>query len=63
MSGEIARVYWLCNIRTTSWSDVSSKDQKKYINDLLSKFEMSQCNSVSTPIEVGLKLKKSEKED
>lgn len=35
--------------------------QKTYINNVLNKFGLLDCKSVSTPCEVGLKLEKSEK--
>lgn len=36
--------------------------QKKYVRDILDKFQMKNCNSVSTPTEFGLKLVKDPKE-
>ncbi|KAJ0579640.1 putative RNA-directed DNA polymerase [Helianthus annuus] len=36
--------------------------QKKYMRSLLEKYRMSQCNSVSTPMEYGLKLSKEDPE-
>ncbi|CAL8156616.1 unnamed protein product [Prunus armeniaca] len=33
--------------------------QKKYVQEILDRFEMKDCNSVCTPIEIGLKLVKN----
>ncbi|KAL0558903.1 hypothetical protein IC582_003487 [Cucumis melo] len=35
--------------------------QRKYVQDVLMRFQMSECNSVSTPAEFGLKLHKDQK--
>ena len=32
--------------------------QKKYVGEILNKFQMKDCNSVSTPVECGMKLHK-----
>ncbi|KAM0037429.1 putative RNA-directed DNA polymerase [Helianthus debilis subsp. tardiflorus] len=37
--------------------------QKKYMKNLLEKYRMSQCNTVSTPMEYGLKLSKEDPEE
>uniref|UniRef100_A0A251SKN6 Putative zinc finger, CCHC-type n=1 Tax=Helianthus annuus TaxID=4232 RepID=A0A251SKN6_HELAN len=37
--------------------------QKKYMRSLLEKFRMTSCNTVSTPMEYGLKLSKDDPED
>lgn len=39
-----------------------SIDQEGYIQELLRKYNMENCNIIKTPMEIGLKLKKSEKE-
>jgi len=38
-------------------------NQKKYIQDLLTKFNMQDCKTVSTPMEVGTKLEKRTSEE
>lgn len=30
--------------------------QKKYVREILERFQMTNCNSVGTPVELGLKL-------
>lgn len=37
-------------------------NQKGYINELLKKFEMTNCNPVATPMEPSIKLKKPDRE-
>ncbi|KAJ0599631.1 putative RNA-directed DNA polymerase [Helianthus annuus] len=37
--------------------------QRKYMRNLLEKYRMTQCNTVSTPMEYGLKLSKDDPED
>lgn len=43
--------------------NVITMSQKNYITKLLEKFNMSECNGVDTPMEIGLKLTKAEKHD
>lgn len=35
-------------------------DQRKYIEEILAKFDMSECKSVGTPLEMGKKINKTE---
>ncbi|XP_035829983.1 secreted RxLR effector protein 161-like [Helianthus annuus] len=37
--------------------------QRKYMRNLLEKYRMDQCNTVSTPLEYGLKLSKDDPEE
>ena len=42
-------------VQLANWIFIS---QKKYVQDILDRFQMKDCNPVSTPIEFGLKLNK-----
>lgn len=47
-------------MRVRKDKNVISLDQEKFVDQLLNKFHMKDCNPVSTPIEVNLKLAKED---
>ncbi|CAH2086634.1 unnamed protein product [Euphydryas editha] len=50
-------------INITRKKDVIELEQEQYLKDLLKKYKMEECKSVSTPIEQGLVLHKEESSD
>lgn len=59
---DLGEVQSLLNVRVRKTADGFSLDQCHYIERLLAKYGMSDCNPVATPLPVNLKLDKAEKD-
>jgi hypothetical protein len=57
------KCYLGMRINVDKQNNVITVDQQKYIEQILSKFQMSNCKDIDTPIECKLKIDKSEKCD
>jgi len=60
---DLGQLNYCLGIDFTHGNDSIFASQRRYIDEVLDKFGMSNCKSVSTPMENGLKLSKSEIKD
>ncbi|XP_060668115.1 uncharacterized mitochondrial protein AtMg00810-like [Ziziphus jujuba] len=56
---DLGYMHYFLNIEMTQFADGIFISQKKYVQEILGRFQMKNCNSVSTPTEVGLKFIKN----
>ena len=55
---DLGLMHYFLGIEVIQSTNVIFISQKKYVQDILNKFQMKDCNLVSTPIEFDLKLNK-----
>ena len=53
---DLGTMHYFLGIEVAQTSDRIFISQKKYIQEILNKFQMANCNSAATPFEVRLKL-------
>ena len=53
---DLGKMHYFLGIEVVQSADGIFVSQRKYVQEILNRFQMSNCNSVSTPVEVGLKL-------
>ncbi|GMJ14865.1 hypothetical protein HRI_005155700 [Hibiscus trionum] len=57
---DLGKMHYFLGIEVRQSSDGIFISQRKYVQDVLMRFQMNECNSVSTPVEFGLKLHKDQ---
>ncbi|KAF2298936.1 hypothetical protein GH714_029230 [Hevea brasiliensis] len=57
---DLGRLHYFLGIEVVQSADGIFISQKKYVQEILDRFQMSNCNSVTTPSDVGLKLTKDQ---
>ncbi|CAL5408817.1 unnamed protein product [Camellia sinensis] len=55
---DLGMLHYFLGIEVIQSSDAIFLSQRKYAQDILAKFQLQHCNSVGTPIDLGLKLTK-----
>ena len=55
---DLGLMHYFLGIEVMQSDDGIFLSQKKYVGEILNKFHMKDCNSVSTPVECGMKLHK-----
>ncbi|XP_022855734.1 uncharacterized protein LOC111376952 [Olea europaea var. sylvestris] len=53
---DLGKMHYFLGIEVVQSAGGIFISQTKYVREILSRFQMKNCNSASTPIEVGLKL-------
>ncbi|XP_021974388.1 secreted RxLR effector protein 161-like [Helianthus annuus] len=59
----MGRLHYFLGMEVTYENGNITLSQKKYMRNLLEKYNMTYCNTVSTPMEYGLKLSKEDPEE
>ncbi|BBH03176.1 ADP glucose pyrophosphorylase large subunit 1 [Prunus dulcis] len=59
---DLGLIHYFLGIEVVQYSAGIFISQKKYVQEILDRFEMKDCNSVCTPTEIGLKLVKNSRE-
>lgn len=57
---DLGRLHYFLGIEVVQSADGIFISQKKYVREILDRFQMSNCNSVTTPSDAGLKLTKDQ---
>lgn len=57
---DLGKMHYFLGLEVVQSDDGFFVSQKKYVQDILDRFEMKNCNSSNTPVEFGLKLSKDE---
>ncbi|XP_047163693.1 uncharacterized mitochondrial protein AtMg00810-like [Vigna umbellata] len=60
---DLGKLSYFLRIEFTTTDTGMMMHQSRYITDMLTKFNMDQCNSATTPAEVGIKLEKDPEEE
>ena len=55
---DLGMMHYFLGIEVIQSGDGIFVSQKKYVGDILDRFQMKDCNPLSTPVEFGLKLHK-----
>ena len=55
---DLGMLHYFLGIEVVQSADGIFISQKKYVQEILDRFQMTNCNSVNTPVEYGLKLTK-----
>ncbi|XP_021974713.1 uncharacterized mitochondrial protein AtMg00810-like [Helianthus annuus] len=60
---DMGRLHYFLGMEVTYENGNITLSQKKYMKNLLEKYRMTHCNTVSTPMEYGLRLSKDDPEE